>query len=65
MENFTYINTVRFLEVQMDNEQLYENALEAITELFSDTSVSQGKAVENLESLIQEIQTMIESFGEI
>ena len=45
----------------MDNERLYEKALEAITELFSDSSVSRGTAIENLESLIQEIQIMIDS----
>jgi len=47
------------------NDQLYEKAVEAITELFSDKSVSQSEAKANLESLIGEIEIMIESLGEI
>ncbi|MFH1722907.1 MAG: hypothetical protein ABH950_09925 [Candidatus Altiarchaeota archaeon] len=48
----------------MDNEQLYEQARNAIEELFSDTSVSQEKAMENLQSLISEIQSMVEALKE-
>ena len=47
------------------NEQLYEQALKAIEKLFSDKSVSQEQAKENLESLISEIEIMIESMEEI
>lgn len=42
-------------------ETLYEKAHEAIEELFSDKSVTQEEAKENLNSLIDEIQTMIET----
>lgn len=45
----------------MDNEALYEGALKAVTTLFSDTSVSKEKAKENLESLRDEIDIMIDS----
>jgi len=45
----------------MTNEELYERANTAITELFSDNSVSAHKCVENLESLIGEMQVMIDS----
>jgi len=47
------------------NEDLYEKALVAIQTLFNDTSVSQREAEENLNSLIGEIETMIESLDEI
>ena len=46
------------------NEQLYDKAVEAITELFSDQSVSKDETVVNLNSLIGEIQIMIESLEE-
>jgi len=49
----------------MDNEQLYEKALEATRELFLDRSVSQGEAIANLQSLIHEIQIMIDSLDGI
>lgn len=42
-------------------ETLYDKAKEAIDELFGDKSVTQEEAKENLESLIGEIETMIES----
>jgi len=45
----------------MDNEQLYKKALEAIKELFSDTSVNQEETVRQLEALKDEIDIMIES----
>ena len=44
-----------------ENEILYDKALESITALFSDTSVSKRQCAENLNSLIGEIQTMIDS----
>lgn len=46
------------------NEQLYEQASEAIAKLFSDKSVSQEQARENLESLIGEIEIMLDSMEE-
>ena len=45
----------------MTNEELYEKASTAINELFSDQSISKQKCVENLESLIDEMQVMIDS----
>lgn len=43
------------------NDELYEKALQAITDLFSDKSVSQSEARRNLETLIGEIQIMIDT----
>jgi hypothetical protein len=43
------------------NEELYEKAMKAITDLFSDLSVSKAETKENLENLSGEIQVMIES----
>ena len=48
----------------MDNDELYEKALGAIQELFGDTSVSQSQAKDNLNSLIGEIQIMMEALVE-
>ena len=48
----------------MNNAELYDKALEAITELLNDTSVSQEQAERNLNSLISEIEIMIESLDE-
>jgi len=45
----------------MNNEELYKAALKAINELFSDRSVSKEKAVDNLESLREEIDILIET----
>jgi hypothetical protein len=45
----------------MDNEELYERAMKAITALFNDLSVSKETTVENLHTLIGEIRTMIKS----
>jgi len=42
----------------------YDAALEAIIELFSDQSMSKAECRENLNSLIGEIETMIDSLGE-
>lgn len=41
------------------NEELYDDALEAITTLFSDQSVSRSRARENLKSLMGEIEIML------
>ena len=43
------------------SDDLYDKALNAITELFSDQSVSKKEAKINLDALIGEIETMIES----
>lgn len=43
----------------MDNQELYDLALEAITKLFSDTSVSRSTAKENLENLKDEINVLL------
>ncbi len=47
------------------NQELYDTAIYAIEELFGDTSVSKEKAKENLESLIHEIEVMIQSLKEM
>lgn len=46
------------------NEELYDKAVDAITELFNDASVSQEDCKNNLEALISEIKIMIESLEE-
>ena len=43
----------------MTNEELLENARKAIEVLFSDTSVSVEMAIENLQSLRDEIEISI------
>lgn len=43
------------------NETLYEEALEAIKKLFSDTSVSKEKTAENIAGLIDELEIMQDS----
>ena len=45
----------------MDNDELYKEALVAINKLFFDRSVSQEKAIENLEGLRDEIDILIDS----
>jgi hypothetical protein len=45
----------------VDNHELYEAAVDAITKLFSDRSVSQTTARNNLLSLKDEIDMMIDS----
>lgn len=45
----------------MSNSELYQKALDAITTLFGDTSVSQAQAKRNLNALMSEIETMIET----
>jgi len=48
----------------MSNEELYEKALEAVTELFSDKSVSQSECKSNLETLIGEIEMLISTLSD-
>jgi hypothetical protein len=45
----------------MSNGDLYDVAVKAINDLFSDTSVSKETAIENLKSLRGEIGTLIDS----
>lgn len=47
------------------HDQLYERAQEALNKLFSDTSVPQETMRKDLETLVDKIQTMIESLDEI
>ena len=44
-----------------NNEELYQAAIDAITELFSDKSVSVSDCRANLEGLIEEIKMLLES----
>lgn len=48
----------------MENDKLYNQALEAIRTLFEDTSVSSEEAKRNLNSLIDEIYIMLETLPE-
>jgi hypothetical protein len=48
----------------MSNEQLYDAALKAITTLFSDQSVSQEEAANNLRALRDEINIMLDTLEE-
>jgi hypothetical protein len=41
------------------NEKLYQKAMVAINELFSDTSVSQEECRENLQTLIADIEMLV------
>ena len=43
------------------NEELYDKAVKAVLALFGDMDVSKEKAVENLKSLKEEIDILIES----
>lgn len=43
----------------MSNEELYQKAVEAVTKLFSDMSVSRSEAADNLRALIGEIEIML------
>lgn len=45
----------------MTNEELYDKAIEAIAALFSDTSVSVSDCKANMQELIGEIKTMIDT----
>jgi len=46
------------------NDELYDAVIKAIEDLFSDMSVPKEITKENLNNLISEIQTMIESLEE-
>jgi len=48
----------------MNNEELYQAAMDAITALFSDKSVSVSVCRENLDTLLTEIETMMDSLPE-
>jgi hypothetical protein len=48
----------------MSNEELYQQAMDAITRLFSDKSVSVSTARENLNSLIGKIEILLDSLPE-
>ena len=48
----------------MTHEELYEKAMEAISELFGDTSVSQGETKASLNTLIGEIEIMIDTLDD-
>lgn len=48
----------------MTNEELYNAAIEAITNLFSDQSVSRSEARRNLDNLQQEINILIDVLEE-
>jgi hypothetical protein len=50
----------RIKENIMENDELYEEAVNAITNLFSDRSVSASTTVMNLNDLIGEIQIMLD-----
>ena len=43
------------------NEDLKQDAIDAVNALFSDQSVSQEQCRENLEEVVGEIETMLES----
>jgi hypothetical protein len=45
----------------MTNDELYEAALQAIANLFSDQSVTQQECADNLKTLISEIETMLDT----
>lgn len=48
----------------MSNDDLYENAEEAINKLFYDTRVSVGQTRDNLETLKMEIDILLDTLGE-
>lgn len=47
--------------MKLTNEQLKEQALSAINELFEDTSVSTETAIDNLLELQSEIDTLVDT----
>lgn len=47
----------------MSNEELYEKAKQAITDLFSDNSVPQATTKENLNALMGEIEIMLNTLS--
>lgn len=48
----------------MSNDELYEKAMNAIQELYSDSTVSQAETKASLNSLIEIIEAMIDTLGE-
>jgi hypothetical protein len=48
----------------MSNDELYEKAVEAITALFSDTSVSKSETAQSLNDLKGEIDVMLDALEE-
>lgn len=48
----------------MTNDELYDEAMKAITALFSDTTVSQQKTASQLSGLVEEISVMLDSLEE-
>ena len=48
----------------MSNGELYETAMESVTALFSDQSVSQSECKSNLETLIDEIEVLISTLSD-
>lgn len=45
----------------MTNDELYERAVRAINDLYSDTSVSREETADNLNNLVWEIQILLET----
>jgi hypothetical protein len=48
----------------MSNDDLYQKAIDAIVQLFGDMSVSKLECKNNLKTLIEEIETMLETLEE-
>jgi hypothetical protein len=44
-------------------ENLYEDALDSINQMYEDTSIEQHEIISNLEQLKEEIDTLIESLN--
>ena len=53
-----------FKEKHMENEDLYEKAMDSIRKLFSDRNVSTEKTIENMNGLRDEIEILLDSLGE-
>jgi len=47
----------------MENDELYQEALDAIGNLFNDKSVDQQQCIENFENLQNEMDAMIDSLN--
>jgi hypothetical protein len=48
----------------VSNEELYDAAMDAISKLFSDRTVTKTETRENLNNLISEMEVMIDTLGE-
>lgn len=46
------------------NDELFDDAMESISELFNDSRVSTDGCIANLNALKEEIETLLESLGE-